>query len=415
MDTQQKTNLRIIALLGLIYFILFIFPNASTMGSDNPQVYLHKDEAMIYPPIERMLRLEGTLNNIWGNLIVYGDYHYGFPFFFLSALVLLPLRLIRGPEFINDLPLNFLLLRQMINVLPMILTAGVLAWVQTHFKSLWKSVFIFLFILTIPAVVRSNMHWWHPDSLMMLTIALTFFFLDRDDFRLGKDFYFAAIACGMATAIKMYGFFFFLAIPVYLLVAWQRNKLALKKVILSAGLFVLVMSLTIVLSNPFLFYGPPREEMLAIQRFKTVELAEGYSHEESVYYSLGPKYWRWTLNVSYGKPWRLQGLFLLLVIGCFFGNRKDMHWLIMAWSIPIGIYVLWFVSPKPDHYLLPLMVPMASAVLAWMNGVQPWLSEKSGWKQYAGWGSVIVFAVFITPQIIFHLTRSFTLFMKFFV
>jgi hypothetical protein len=87
----------------------------------------------------------------------------------------------------------------------------------------------------------------------------------------------------------------------------------------------------------------------------------------------------------------------------------------MAWSIPIGIYVLWFVSPKPDHYLLPLMVPMASAVLAWMNGVQPWLSEKSGWKQYAGWGSVIVFAVFITPQIIFHLTRSFTLFMKFFV
>jgi hypothetical protein len=311
--------------------------------------------------------------------------------------------------------LNFLILRQLINVLPMILTAGVLAWVQTHFKSMWKSVFIFLFILTIPAVVRSNMHWWHPDSLMMLSIALTFFFLDRDDFRLSRNFYFAAIACGMATAIKMYGFFFFLVIPFYLLVAWLRYKLALKKVILAASLFVLVMALTIVLSNPFLFYGPPREEMLAIQSFKTVELAEGYSHEESIYYSLGPKYWRWTLNVSYGRPWRLQGLFLLLIFGCFAGWRKDVNRLIMAWSIPIGIYVLWFVSPKPDHYLLPLIVPMASAVLVWVNGVEPWLVENAGWKKAAGWASLALFAAFITPQIIFHLTRSSALFMGFFV
>jgi len=415
MDKTQKTTLRVLALLGLIYFLIFIFPNASTMGSDNPAVFLHKDEAMIYPPIQRMLRLEGSLSNIWGSLIVYGEYHYGYPFFFLSALVLLPLRLIRGPEFINDLPLNFLILRQLINVVPMILTAGVLTWVQTHFKSLWKSVFIFLFILTIPAVVRSNMHWWHPDSLMMLSIALTFFFLDRDDFRLGKDFYFAAIACGMATAIKMYGFFFFLAVPFYLLVAWLRNKLPIKKVVLAAGLFVLVMALTIVLSNPFLFYGPPREEMLAIQRFKTVELAEGYSHEESIYYSLGPKYWRWTLNVSYGKPWRMQGLFLLLVLGCLAGGRKDLNRLILAWAVPIGIYVLWFVSPKPDHYLLPLMVPMASAVLAWVSWVEPWLTDRISWKKIAGWVSLGLFAVFITPQILFHITRSFELFMEFFV
>lgn len=415
MDKRQKTTLRVLALLGLIYFIIFIFPNSSTMGSDNPTVYLHKDEAMIYPPIERMLRLEGDISNIWGNLIVYGDYHYGFPFFFLSALVLLPLRLVRGPEFINDLPLNFLILRQLINVLPMILTAGVLTWVQTHFKSLWKSIAIFLFILTIPAVVRSNMHWWHPDSLMLLSIALVFFFLDKDDFRLGKHFYFAAIACGMASAIKLYGFFFFLAIPFYLLIVWRRGSLSFKKVFLAAGLFVLVMTLTIVLSNPFLFYGPPREEMLAIQRYKTVELAEGYSHEESLYYSLGPKYWLWTLNISYGRPWRLQGLFLLLVFACFFGGREDVNRLILVWAIPIGIYVLWFVSPKPDHYLLPLTVPAASAVLALVNGVDPWLTEKTGWKKYAGWTIGIIFIVFITPQAIFHLTRSYSLFMKFFV
>ena len=414
MDKTQKITLRALILLGLIYFVIFIFPNASTMGSDNPVVYLHKDEAMIYPPIERMLRLEGSLSNIWGSLIVYGEYHYGYPFFFLSALVLLPLRLIRGPEFIHDLPLNFLILRQLINVLPMILTAGLLAWVQTHFKSLWKSVFIFLFILTIPAVVRSNMHWWHPDSLMLLSIALTFFFLDKDEFRLGRHFYFAAMACGMASAIKLYGFFFFLAIPLYLLFAWRRQKLPIKRILIAGGLFVLVMALTIVLSNPFLFYGPPREEMLAIQRYKTVELAEGYSHEESIYYSLGPKYWRWTLNTSYGKPWRLEGLFLLLILGCFFGGWENLNRTILAWALPIGIYVLWFVSPKPDHYLLPLMVPMTSAVLTLINTIEPWLGEK-GWKQYAGWGLAILFVVFVAPQLFFHMSQSYTLYMDFFV
>jgi len=86
----------------------------------------------------------------------------------------------------------------------------------------------------------------------------------------------------------------------------------------------------------------------------------------------------------------------------------------LAWAVPIGIYVLWFVSPKPDHYLLPLMVPMSSAVLALINAISPWLAEK-GWKQYAGWAITAVFLFFIIPQVIFHLTRSFSLFISYFV
>ena len=415
MDKNQKNTLHVLALLGLVYFILFIFPNASTLGSDNPQVYLHKDEYVIYPVLERMLALEGDIHSIWGNLIVYGEYHYGFPFFLFSALVLLPLRLIRGPEFIHDLPLNFLILRQLVNVLPMALTAGFLTWVQTHFKSLWKSIFIFLFILTIPAVVRSNMHWWHPDSMMMLAIALTLFFLDRDDFRLGKDFYFAAAACGMTSAIKLMGFFFFLAIPLYLLLAWRRNRINFKKIVFVGVLFVLVMVLVIILSNPFLFYKPPRDEMLAIQSFKTVELSEGYAHEESLYYSLAPRYWRWTLNVSYGRPWRLQALFLLLVFGCFWGAHKEINWLILAWCIPIGIYVLWFVSPKPDHYLLPLMLPLYSAVLSLVGLLERWFAEPEKWKKVIAIAGLTAFTAVFIPQIIFHISQSINLYADYFV
>ena len=70
MDINQKRNLRIIALIGILYFILFIFPNASTMGSDNPVVYLHTDEFVIFPVVERMLESSPNLSEAWGRLII---------------------------------------------------------------------------------------------------------------------------------------------------------------------------------------------------------------------------------------------------------------------------------------------------------------------------------------------------------
>lgn len=416
MDQTQKKTLRILALLGLAYFILFAFPNASTMGSDNPIVYLHTDEYVIYPVLWRMLSFDGVPSNPWGNLIVYGEYHYGFPFFFLSALVLLPLRLLRGPGFFDDIPLNIFLLRQIINVIPMALTAGVLTWVQTHFRSVWKSVFIFLFILTIPAVVRSNMHWWHPDSLMLLAIALTFYFLDRDQYALDRHFYLAAIACGIASAIKLMGFFFFLAIPLYLLIAWQKRKLAIKTLLLSGLFFVVVMVVVILFSNPFVFYDPPRAEMLAIQEFKTYELREGYPHEEDPNYALGPQFWNWTLNFSYGRPWRLGVLFISLIVCCLWGAQREINWVILAWCLPIGIYLMWFVSPKPDHYLLPLMLPVSSAVLGLVEGFEKVLETNVKWKRMGGVTGLLIFAaIIILPQLFFHIRRGWELYMAFFV
>lgn len=111
MDINQKRNFRIIALIGILYFILFIFPNSSTMGSNNPIVYLYKDEFMTYPIVERMLESSPNLSDTWGRLIIYGDYHYGYPFYFLSMLALLPLRIIQGTDFYSHTEVNILVLR----------------------------------------------------------------------------------------------------------------------------------------------------------------------------------------------------------------------------------------------------------------------------------------------------------------
>ena len=406
MDINQKRNFRVIAFVGILYFVLFIFPNASTMGSDNRIVYLHTDEFVIYPVVERMLESSPNLSEAWGRLIIYGDYHWGYPFFFLSMLTLLPLRIIQGADFYNHTQVNILILRQMISVLPMILTAGVLTYALTRFRKLWASLFTFLFILTIPAVVRNNMHWWHPDALMILAIALTFLFLDLDEYRLGKYFFLAAAACGLAAAIKLFGFFFFLTIPLYLLLAWRWRGAAFKKIILSGLLFVAIMLIVILLSNPFLFYKGPREDMLATQSYKSVELSEGYTHEESLYYSLGPEYWRWTLTTSYGDPKFIVLLFLLLVLAGSVIPDRDIYWLLLAWIVPVGIYLMWFVSPKPDHYLMPLLIPLYATVT---SGVEiftlGWNNEKK-WMRWAAYAGCAVFALILLNQCIFHISTN---------
>ena len=402
-------------LLGLVYFIIFFIPNASTMDSDNALVYLDRDEYVTYPIVERMLAFEGDIHSIWGSLIIYGDYHYGYPFYFLSMLVLLPFRLIWGAGFSSHTAFNILMLRQFINVLPMLLTAGIFSYIQTHFKSIWKSILIFAILLTIPAVVRSNLHWWHPDSLMMLAIALTFLFLDLDDFRLKKYFYFSAAACGMAAAIKLMGLFFFLTIPVYLLMAWKKNSLQIKIVVKAAVRFILVMTAVILISNPFVFYEAPRQDMLDTQIFKTQELTEGYSHEDSIYYNTGPQYWQWTLKVSYGRAWAMVFLAVSFLFGCWYNPRRQTHWLLVAWSLPLFIYLMWFVSPKPDHYLLPLMLPVFSSI---SNLVYPfeqcWHSEKR-WVRYLSILGVLLFSITLFTQLEYQVSKCLENFLSYLI
>jgi len=406
MDKTQKRNLWVLAFIGLIYFIAFIFPNTADRGSDSPAGFLHKDEFVTYPIVERMLALGPDLSTAWGKLIIYQDYHYGYPFYFFSMLALLPRRLIRGQAFFADVKGNILILRQLINVLPIVLTAGVFAYVATEFRKLPRALFIFLSILFIPGIIRQSMHWWHPDALMMLSIALTFLFLKLDDGRLGRYFNLAAAACGMASAIKLMGFFFFLTIPLYLIFVWRRENYPFKKILLAALFFVLVMAAVIVLSNPFLFYRVPREEMITIQTGKSDELTAGYGHEDSLYYSLGPRFWRWTLETSFGEPNYVILLFSMFLLYAIANPREIDNWLMIAWLVPMGVYLLWFVAPKPDHYLFPLLIPLFSTVLAGFDLLKSGWSSETRILRWLAKSGFVLYALLFTHQWIFQIARA---------
>ena len=229
---------------------------------------------MTYPNVLQILTPGETFNDTRANLFLYEDYHYGYPFYALSALVLLPVRLIYGSDMSQHMQLNLTILREMISLLPMILAAGVLVYLQTRFKSTAKSVALFLFLLTVRGVVRNHIWWWHPDALAVLFVVLTLFCLDRDRLRFGRYFYFAAFFCGLSIAIKLLGFFFFLTIGVYILAGLLSKQIKPGRAAFVSALFVLVMASVTVFSNPFVFSKDQRARLVLIQTQKQEELTQ---------------------------------------------------------------------------------------------------------------------------------------------
>jgi hypothetical protein len=61
--------------------------------------------------------------------------------------------------------------------------------------------------------------------------------------------------------------------------------------------------------------------------------------------------------------WYGQGAFLIfglvsLLLGCFWGKRKLLHWLFLSWVLPYALYIFYAIANKPDHYMLPVMLPI---------------------------------------------------------
>jgi hypothetical protein len=250
-----------------------------------------------------------------------------------------------------------LLLRQVVSVIPMVLACLVMVFTQTKFRSYTASIASFVFLLCVPAVVENNM-WWHPDSITVLFIALTFFFLDQDQLSFRKNFYFAAVACGLATGTKVMGLFFFLAIPMYILMGIWQKKLTWTRAIISAVGFVALMVATIVISNPFLLLPNLFNEMLRIQSGQAQAMSSGWT----LLYAKGPASWLPIIQELYAPPWFFAFVILILIFGIVRDRNRILNMMILAWIVPLSGYILFFVAIKPTHFFLPIVIPLFSCI-----------------------------------------------------
>lgn len=390
LEQVQKKVLLVLLGLGLIYFALFIPLNLTGANDEHTFSIKGGDENVIYPVVTTMYQPGETFSGTLYHIFIYEDYHYGYPFYALSALTLLPVRLAYGPQFIHLTQVNLLLLRQFVSVLPIILAALVLVYLATRFRKLLAAVSLFALILSIPGVVRYNHNFWHPDSLNLLFIVLTLYFLDRDRLRFGRNFYLAAVACGLSVATRLYGFFFFLAIAAYLVVGLARRSLSRWQMLGKASLFAGLMVITILFSDPFLFSASARANLVRIMNDKHTEMAYGYNEPDlQQIYRTGWAAWLPFFEEGYAANFFSIFLLASLIVGTWIGGQgrhgpsQIFNGMLLAWVIVLAGYLVYFVAVKSSQYLLPLFVPFYAASfsipLALEGSRFPAAAHKSAW------------------------------------
>ncbi|MBL7163395.1 MAG: hypothetical protein ISS57_12375 [Anaerolineales bacterium] len=345
--------------VGIVYFALMIFSNFTGAKNINMLAIFEKDEFAQIKHVLRMLTPGETLYDTLRHFFVYLHYFYGYPFYLFSAIMMLPYRLLAGTDWGNNIAVTVLLLRQLVSVLPMIISIGLMVGLQTKKKSIYMVLGLFVFLLSIPAVILNNF-WWHPDSLAILLVVLTIFFIDRDEFQYGKYFYLAAITCGIAFSVKYAGAFFVLAIPTYLIWGIVSRKIVWRRAFFLALSFVLVMFVALLISNPLLLLPQERDEIIQIQQLQFVQTRIGY-------YSVNPD---WNLSVEKINrivwPYYAQWFTLiLLVAGLIKGIASSRFRLI---NVMILMYILPYIftvgtSSIRPLYFLPVIIPLASSLV----------------------------------------------------
>jgi len=379
MTATQKRVFAILIFISIAYFSVFIFPN-NTGAKDQMMISLFEpDEFAQYPVIIQMLEPDGSRNQTIYNFIAYGHYYYGSPFYFASALLLLPVKLTQD---LANAQLNMLLLRQFISILPMLGALLLLTHLQTKFTSPVKSIGLFIFLLSVSAVVENNL-WWHVDSLAVFFIALTLFLLDKDDQRFGIHFALAAAATGLATGTKVIGFFFVLSIPTYLLIGVLTKKLTWRAAFLKGILFVVIMAAAIIISNPFLLLSNQRAEMIKTLARQSRSMSEGWT----LTYAKGPASWLNIIKDLYGQMIFIALAFIALALGIWRGQNRTRHLLIATWALPLGLYILFTVAIKPTHFFLPVLLPVFSSLVVFFE-FPPFTSEKSRTPVSWLWGGL---------------------------
>jgi hypothetical protein len=362
-STRAKVLITVI-IISLTYFFAFVPINNQGARDYYMLSVFEPDEFAQYAHVIRMTNQPAnSISQSFYRLFAYQHYFYGYPFYLYSAItVVFPLKLLGIDSTTNII----LMLRQMVSVFPMLLALGWLTFLQTKFQTYWRSVLLFVFLITIPIVIINDA-WWHPESLVFLFIVSVFYFLQKDNLSFGKNFYFAAIACGLAIATKLIGLFFFLTIPLYIMLGFYKGNLRFNKAIQCAVGFVATMALAFVLSSPFLFYKSEREAAFRIQNRQAEAMSDGFV----LSYSKGPAPWMPLITRLYAQPLFLLVAGLALYYGVINKEKQLLNSMIASWAIPFAIYLLFFISVKPKHFFMPILLPVFSTLPYLWDQIKP--------------------------------------------
>lgn len=357
MTRIQKRNFLILLLASVVVLCVFIRPNLQGAKNVDMLSVFQPDEFAQYPYLIHMLNNAGqNLVQSVHTFLVYGHYYYGYPFYFFSGLALIPAKWILGASWMDATPILVMILREMINVLPMLIAVLVLVWMFTRYKSLWKSLLLFAFLETIPQVVANNL-WWHPDSLLVLFSILTLFFLQRDQFRFGRNFFLSAIACGLAISSKVLGVLFVSTYAMYLFWGILARKISILTALKKAALFLLLMAAAVLISMPQLLMPQERAEIIAVFKGNLSENTQGFwvaggglAQNWQTFTSYIPAY--------YGNYWLILPALICGIAGLISEKNRLRSALTLCWAATYCGYFIFLAATLRPHYFLPVFLPL---------------------------------------------------------
>jgi hypothetical protein len=365
----QRKVVAVMAILGLVYFAAFIPGNLQR--DDTGALIIHADENILYPDVTKGMVFAPSLSGVAHTVLEAWPWQYGYPYFTVSAAVLLIPRLIFGQQFAAQMVLNIFLLRQFVNVLPMLLTLLLCVYMVTRYKSLLLSVGMFIFLATVPGIVKLNQRFWHPDALIVLLVVLAIYALQRDDLRFGRYFYSAAAFCGLAAILKLWGLFFGPVIAVYLLAGLLKKRLTVGKFFLAGSLFILAMLAAVIISSPSLM--APYIARVALRGWIPRQgfLLEGFGPDTTGEYDTGLFNWLMYFGFHYMKSYLFFFSFLALLAASFWGPRTTLARLVLGWCLVTSTFLAYFVAIKNFQYMLPLAAPLLCAPFLLPSIIQP--------------------------------------------
>lgn len=357
---KSKLIFQVLLILGIVYFAVFIFPNATGARTPDMLQVFQVDEYAQYPNVIHMLTPGDTFYQTFRNFIIYLHYFYGYIFYFISALVILPLRLVLGSQWTNQTTLIVTFLRQGVSVLPALAAILLLTYLQTGFRSWLRSIGIFILLLSVPALVSNNL-WWHPDSLGLLMVVLVFFFLERDRLRFRSNFYIAAAVCGAAVGVKYLGLFFVFTIPLYFLFGMANQKITWRRIVPLALGFMAVMAAAIVATNPLLLMPQERAALIQYQFLQYQETMSGIIvHNTQSFFENG--WYPGGMRLNYGHLTFILLSMLAMFIGLLRSSTRMRASLMLVFMLPLG-YTIINAATRRTHYWLPVLIPLISCLV----------------------------------------------------
>jgi len=351
-----------IALLALAYVAVFVPANRTGSANVNMLGVFQVDEFAQYHAIWRMTEPAETPRAALQQFLAYDYYSYGFPFFAASALAFWPLRNAYVETGAPGLTAASMLLLRELSPLLHVLSIAILVALWTGFRSTLRAAALFAFLAALPAVVSDSL-WWHPDAWVTFFTVATIAALVRDRLRLGGWFYAAAVACGLATATKLVGLWFFAAVALHLLRALPGRSL--RSVATHGAGFAGAMALAVIAASPMLFVPGEWQKVVGFQAMVPSIIGFGWGERSST----GIASWLPTLRSGYGGE-----IALLACAGIAAATasrdraRRDLAAVILAFALPYCAYLIFAVAYHSERYLLPALLPLASCA-----GSEVWL------------------------------------------